>query len=246
MNYTSRFPVVHKLSSMNGQHVGNQCKLVFSEDGWPENLISDNGLCYTVEAFTSVMNAYHVNHITSSPHYPQSNGLTEKHVQIVKSLFYMVKQEGNDLFKCLMLYYKFLHNFIICDRLPNTEILFGIDVWKKFALSYALDHKRNCYIQKEGRFHTYTRNCEQKVNVTIVKSILKILLRHNGVIPMMIKGHNIKGHITYFITDQDSKKRRTPTYTSSMAFTTSGKEHMLMFLSQITATNMSPLTKGNM
>ena len=24
--------------------------------------------------------------------------------------------------------FKFLHNFIICDRLPNTEILFGIDV----------------------------------------------------------------------------------------------------------------------
>ena len=33
--------------------------------------------------------------------------------------------------------FKFSHNFIICDRLPDTEILFGIDVQKKFALSYA-------------------------------------------------------------------------------------------------------------
>ena len=33
--------------------------------------------------------------------------------------------------------FKFLHNFTICDRLPNTEILFGIDVQKKFTLSYA-------------------------------------------------------------------------------------------------------------
>ena len=31
VDYTSRFPVVHKLSSMTGQHVANQCKLVFSE-----------------------------------------------------------------------------------------------------------------------------------------------------------------------------------------------------------------------
>ena len=72
---------------------------------WPETLISDNGPCYTVDAFTSVMNAYHVNHITSSPHYPQSNGLAEKYVQIVKSLFYKAKEERKDLFKCLMIYF---------------------------------------------------------------------------------------------------------------------------------------------
>ena len=50
------------------------------------------------------MNAYHVNHITSSLHYPQSNRLTERYVQIVKSLFYKTKEEGKDLFKCLMIY----------------------------------------------------------------------------------------------------------------------------------------------
>ena len=97
--------MVHKLSFMSGQHVANQCKQVFSEYGWPDTLISDTGPCYTVDAFTSVMNAYHVNHITSSPHYPQSNGLAEKYVQIVKSLFYKAKEKGKDLFKCLMIYY---------------------------------------------------------------------------------------------------------------------------------------------
>ena len=83
----------------------NQCKLIFSESGWQETLISDNGPCYTADAFTSVMNIYHVNHITSSPHYPQSNGLAEKYVQIVKSLFYKAKEKGKDLFKHLMIYY---------------------------------------------------------------------------------------------------------------------------------------------
>ena len=104
VDYTSRFPVVYKLSSMTGQHVANQCKL-FSGYGWPETLISDNGPCYTSEAFTSLMKGYSVNHITSSPHYSQSNGLAEKFVQIVKSLFYKAKEEGKDLFKCVMLYH---------------------------------------------------------------------------------------------------------------------------------------------
>ena len=42
--------------------------------------------------------------------------------------------------------FKFSYNFIVHDRLPDTEILFGIDVQKKFALSYAWDQERNCYI----------------------------------------------------------------------------------------------------
>ena len=104
VNYTSRCQVVHKLSPVTGQDVATHCKLIFSEYGWPETLISDNGPCYTADAFTGVMNANHVNHITSSPHYPQSNGLAEKYVQIVKSLFYKAKRRGKDLFKCLMIY----------------------------------------------------------------------------------------------------------------------------------------------
>ena len=83
VDYTSRFPVACKLSSMTGQHVeNNQCKLIFSEYGWPEPIISDNGPCYTAYAFNSVMNGYHVNHITSSPHYPQSNGLAEMYYRL--------------------------------------------------------------------------------------------------------------------------------------------------------------------
>ena len=33
--------------------------------------------------------------------------------------------------------FKFTHNFIKCDTLPDTEILFEIDIQKKISLSYA-------------------------------------------------------------------------------------------------------------
>ena len=81
---------------MTHLHVANLCKQIFSEYGWPETLISDNGPCYTLQVFTSVMQSYSVNHITSSPHCMQSNSLDEKYVQIVKSLFYKAKEEGKD------------------------------------------------------------------------------------------------------------------------------------------------------
>ena len=103
VDYTSRFSVVCKLSSTTCQHVANQCKLIFSEYGWPETLISDNGPCYSSEVFTGVMKTYSVHHITSSPHYLLSNGLVEKHIQIVKRLFCKAKGEAKDLLKCLMI-----------------------------------------------------------------------------------------------------------------------------------------------
>ena len=101
---------------MTGQHVASQCKLIFSEHGWPDTLVSDNGPCYTAETFTSMMKEYGVNHITSSPHYLQSNGLAERFVQIVENLFYKAKEERKDPFKSLMIY----HNTPLTSSLQSV------------------------------------------------------------------------------------------------------------------------------
>ena len=104
VDYTSRYPVVCKSTLMTGQHIASHFKLICSEYGWPETLVSDNRPCYTSESFTNLMKEYNIHHITSSPHYPQSNGLAEKYMQMMKNLFYKAKEEGKDLFKCLMVY----------------------------------------------------------------------------------------------------------------------------------------------
>ena len=89
---------------MTVQHVASQKKLVFSEYGWLETIITDNGPCYSAETFTKLMRDYSINHIISSPHYPQLNGLAEKYVQIMKNLFYKAQEEGADQYKSLMIY----------------------------------------------------------------------------------------------------------------------------------------------
>ena len=70
VDYTSCYPVVCKLTSMRGQHIASQIKLICSEYGWPETIVSDNGPCYASEIFTNFMIEYNVNHITSSPPLP--------------------------------------------------------------------------------------------------------------------------------------------------------------------------------
>ena len=52
--------------------------------------------------------------------------------------------------------------------------------------------------------------CEQKATIGIVKSTLKIPPGHNGIIPIKIKGQTIKGHMAYFISNEDSSKGKDP------------------------------------
>ena len=73
-----------------------------------------------------------------------------------------------------------------------------------------MGQRKNCYIQRDGKFLTYTRACEQKATIGIVKSTLKIPPRHNGVVPNKITGQTIKEHMAYFITDEVSTKGRDP------------------------------------
>ena len=46
--------------------------------------------------------------------------------------------------------FKFTHNFVLCDRLPDMEIIFRIDIQKMFSISYAWDMDKNSCIQREA------------------------------------------------------------------------------------------------
>ena len=106
--------------------------------------------------------------------------------------------------------FKFTHNFIICNQLPDTELIFGIDIQKKFSLSYAWDKDQQCYIQQNGRFLAFTHATSQRTMIGIVKSTLKVPPRHNGVIPIKISGPLITTDIAHFIKDDNTPKGRDP------------------------------------
>ena len=79
-----------------------------------------------------------------------------------------------------------------------------------FSISYAWDKEKNCYIQKEGKFLTYTRNCKQKATISMVMSSLKIPPQHNGVVPIKISGPISEKQMAYFILDDKTTKGRDP------------------------------------
>ena len=44
--------------------------------------------------------------------------------------------------------FKFTHNFVICNRLPDTEIIFNIDTQKKFLFHILRTRKKLLYTKR--------------------------------------------------------------------------------------------------
>ncbi|GFO20881.1 Pol polyprotein [Plakobranchus ocellatus] len=61
-------------------------KATFARFGIPEKLISDNAANCTSQEFEEFLKNWDVDHITSSPRYPQSNSFAERMVQAAKKL----------------------------------------------------------------------------------------------------------------------------------------------------------------
>ena len=95
---------------------------------------------------------------------------------------------------------KFSYTFLICYRLPEADLLFGIDLHKWYCLSDCWDLDRHLVIQREGSFITYTRNRENLHNIALVKSTLKMVLYQLGSKDMI---YRIKWHILLVLKYQE-------------------------------------------
>ena len=100
VDYYSRYPEVIKLNSTTSTSVINSMKSVFSRHGIPRTVISDNGPQYDSVEMKQFASTYGFNHVTSSPYYPQSNGLAERMVKTIKSLI----AETSDISLALLSY----------------------------------------------------------------------------------------------------------------------------------------------
>ena len=96
---------------------------LFSNEGFPKEIISDNSSPFNSQEFADYLSSHSVKHTTSSPHYPQSNGFIERHIQTVKNLLYKVMDAGTRSFQEVL---SELRATKIGNDLPSpAEILHG-------------------------------------------------------------------------------------------------------------------------
>ena len=117
-DYFSGFIEFAKLNTQTSREVITHCKSIFARHGIPVKVVSDNGPCFNSREFRDFAEAWKFIHQTSSPHYPQSNGLAEASVNILKNLM----EKSDDPYLALLNY----RNTPKAGGLPSPAVrLFG-------------------------------------------------------------------------------------------------------------------------
>ena len=104
VDYYSGFVELDLLTHTTTKQVINCCKSQFSRHGIPDILISDNGPQFSSHEFRQFIKHYQIDHHTSSPYHPQSNGMAEKAVQTSKRMMKKAAHDGNDPYLALLEY----------------------------------------------------------------------------------------------------------------------------------------------
>ena len=103
-DYYSRYIEVERLYSTRASFIIMQMKGIMARHGIPEQVFSDNGPQFSCAEFAQFANTWGFVHSTSSPRYPQSNGLAEKAVQTAKRIVTKAAASGRDPYIALLEY----------------------------------------------------------------------------------------------------------------------------------------------
>ena len=104
VDYYSRFPTLHKLSSTTFRVLVQEMKAVFTKLGVPDIIVSNGGPHYTSAEFQDFTKHWQIKHRVSSPRNLQSNGMAEHCVQTMKSSLIKTIVEGQDVDLALLRY----------------------------------------------------------------------------------------------------------------------------------------------
>lgn len=103
IDYYSKWIEVKKLPNKNSEEIIKKLKIIFASQGIPNIIVSDN-MPFGSKNFKEFAKNFDIELITSSPRYPQSNGMSEKAVGIVKNIMRKCEETGSDFSLALLNY----------------------------------------------------------------------------------------------------------------------------------------------
>ena len=95
VDYFSKYPEVVHMNSKTAEATMKEMTQTFSRHGIPNTLVADN-MPFNSKAFKRFATEWDFSVVTSSPKYPQSNGLVERNVQTIKNLLRKAKEGMKD------------------------------------------------------------------------------------------------------------------------------------------------------
>ena len=101
-DYYSNFFEVARLNTVTTRSVVREFLPMFARFGLPDVLVTDNGPQFASAEFAVFVRKKGITHLTSSPHYAQSNGKSENAVKTLKLIFAKAKQSGESEYMALL------------------------------------------------------------------------------------------------------------------------------------------------
>ena len=101
-DYYSNFIEVARGNTVPTRSVLRELLPMFTRFGLPDVLVSDNGPQFASAEFAVFVKQKGITHVTSSPHYAQTNGKAENSVKTLKLLFAKAKQSGESEYMALL------------------------------------------------------------------------------------------------------------------------------------------------
>lgn len=97
IDYYTKYVEVAKLMCTDSAYTISRLKSIFARFGIPgETVFSDNGPQFNSLEMRKFAKEWNFVHSTSSPTYPQSNGMVERHIQTIKNIFKKVEVDNKD------------------------------------------------------------------------------------------------------------------------------------------------------
>ncbi|CAI6374637.1 unnamed protein product [Macrosiphum euphorbiae] len=125
IDYFSKYVDIEILEDMSSETTINKLKLIFSRYGIPLVLFSDNGPQFSNSNFKNFSKEWDFEHKTSSPRYPQSNGMAERNIQTVKNIFKKVVADKKDIYLAML---ELKNTPILNENYTPNEIMFNRNV----------------------------------------------------------------------------------------------------------------------
>ena len=103
VDYYSKYPELCILKDKTATSVVTSMKSIFARHSIPDKVVADN-MPFSSKAFRKFASEWGFKVSSSSPRYPQSNGMSERAIQTIKNLLKKACQDGNDSYIALLEY----------------------------------------------------------------------------------------------------------------------------------------------
>ena len=206
-DYFSKFPFLFQVKTMSFANLKDHLEELFSVEGIPDEIMSDNGPPFNGKEFSSYLTGLGIRHTTSSPNYPQSNGFIERQIQTMKRLIEKANSTGRSHQEALTS----LRAQPLGDGLPSlAEILHGRSLVTRKANPVDLTVVRQSLIALQAKYtksHDKAKRAKTQQALVIGEEVYFLSGKNEWQIGI-VTGTTDTGRSYNILTDKGTSLRR--------------------------------------